>query len=82
MTATLTSATPCTFTMPTPAAGQSFTLALKQPASGTVTTATFTGVVWPAGGAPVITPTLGLWDLISFVCLDGSTWNGSYVQGY
>jgi hypothetical protein len=80
--ATLTSGTPCTFTMPTATAGLSFLLAVRQPASGTATTAAFTGVKWPAAGAPVITPTVGRADLLTFVCYDGTNWYGSYVQGY
>ncbi len=81
LTATLTSATPCTFTMPTATAGKSFTLLLKQPASGTVTTATFTGVKWNSGGAPTITATLGRLDILAFVA-DGTNWYGTASQGY
>jgi hypothetical protein len=79
---TLTSATACTFTMPTAAAGLSFVLAVRQPASGTATTATFTGVKWPAAGAPTITATLGKADVLTFFCYDGTNWYGSYSQGY
>lgn len=82
VTATLTSATPCTFTMPTAVQGMSFTLVLRQPSSGTPTTATFTGVKWPASGAPVITATVGKADAITFFCPDGSNWYGTFVQGY
>lgn len=82
MTCTLTSGTPCTFTMPTAASGLSFILVVEQPASGTATTATFTGVKWPSAGAPVITGTLGKADALTFFCPDGSNWWGSYVQGY
>lgn len=81
LTATLTSATPCTFTMPAAVAGKSFMLLLKQPASGTATTATFTGVKWGSGGAPTITATVGKMDILSFVS-DGTNWYGSAVQGY
>jgi hypothetical protein len=80
-TATLTSATACTFTMPTATAGKSFILLLKQPASGTATTATFTGVKYSASGAPTITATVGKMDILTFVA-DGTNWYGSYVQGY
>ena len=79
--ATLTSATACTFTMPTATAGKSFLLFLRQPAAGTPTTATFTGVKWNGAGAPVITATLGRADILSFIA-DGTSWYGSYVQGY
>jgi hypothetical protein len=81
LTATLTSATACTFTMPTATAGKSFTLLLKQPASGTATTATFTGVKWNSGGAPTITATLGRLDILAFVA-DGTNWYGTASQGY
>lgn len=81
LTATLTSATACTFTMPTATAGKSFTLLLKQPAAGTPTTATFTGVKWGAAGTPVITATLGKLDIIAFVA-DGTNWYGTASQGY
>ena len=81
LTATLTSATACTFTMPTATAGKSFTLLLKQPAAGTPTTATFTGVKWGTAGAPTITATLGRLDILAFVA-DGTNWYGTIVQGY
>lgn len=81
LTATLTSATACTFTMPTATAGKSFTLLLKQPASGTATTATFTGVKWGTVGAPTITATLGKLDILAFIS-DGTNWYGTASQGY
>lgn len=81
LTATLTSATPCTFTMPTPTAGLSFILMLKQPASGTPTTAAFTSVKWNVSGAPTITATVGKMDLLTFVA-DGTNWYGAASQGY
>ena len=81
LTATLTSATACTFTMPTATAGKSFILLLKQPASGTATTATFTGVKFNSSGAPTITATVGKMDILTFVS-DGTNWYGSYSQGY
>jgi len=81
LTATLTSATACTFTMPTATAGKSFTLLLKQPAAGSATTATFTGVKWNSGGAPTITATLGKLDILAFVA-DGTNWYGTASQGY
>jgi hypothetical protein len=67
--------------MPTATAGKSFTLLLKQPASGTATTATFTGVKWGTAGAPTITATLGRLDIIAFVA-DGTNWYGTASQGY
>ena len=81
LTATLTSATACTFTMPTATAGKSFVLLLKQPASGSATTATFTGVKWNSSGAPTITATVGKLDILAFVS-DGTSWYGTATQGY
>jgi len=81
LTATLTSATACTFTMPTATAGKSFVLLLKQPASGSATTATFTSVKWNSGGAPTITATVGKLDILAFVS-DGTNWYGTATQGY
>jgi hypothetical protein len=81
ISATLTSATPCTFTMPSVGVGKSFALYLRQPASGTPTTATFTGVRWPGGTAPTITATLGRMDVLSFIS-DGTYWYGSFIQNF
>jgi len=81
ITATLTSGTPCTFTMPPVEAGKSFALYLKQPAAGTATTATFTGVKWSGGTAPTITATLGRLDIILFTS-DGTNWYGSFIQNF
>jgi hypothetical protein len=67
--------------MPTATAGKSFILILTQPASGTATTATFTGVKWPAGTAPTITATLGAVDILSFVA-NGSVWYGTASQAF
>ena len=80
-TATLASATACTFTMPTATAGKSFVVLLRQPATGSTTTATFTGVKWSGGTAPTITATLGRLDVISFFA-DGTNWYGSFVQNF
>jgi hypothetical protein len=80
-TATLTSGTAATFTMPTATAGKSFVFLVKQPASGSTTTATFTGVKWSGGTAPTITATLGRLDVISFFA-DGTNWYGSFIQNF
>jgi hypothetical protein len=80
-TATLTASTACTFTMPTATAGKSFILLLKQAAATGDGEATFTGVKFPASGAPTITATAGKMDILTFVA-DGTNWYGSYVQGY
>ncbi len=80
-TATLTSLTACTFTMPTATAGKSFVLLLKQAASTGGGTATFTGVKWGTSGAPTITSTAGKMDILTFIA-DGTNWYGSIAQGY
>jgi hypothetical protein len=80
-TATLTSGTAATFTMPTATAGKSFVFFVKQPASGSTTTATFTGVKWSGGTGPTITATLGRLDVISFFA-DGTNWYGSFIQNF
>lgn len=80
-TATLTASTACTFTMPTAAAGKSFTVFLKQAASTGNGTATFTGVKWNLAGAPTITATAGKMDILFFTS-DGTNWYGSYSQGF
>jgi hypothetical protein len=79
-TATLTASTPCTFTMPTATSGKSFILQITQAATG-MTTATFTGVKFPSGTAPVITATASAVDILTFVAI-GSTWYGSYAQAF
>jgi hypothetical protein len=67
--------------MPTATAGKSFILIVRQPASGTATTVTFTSVKWPASTAPTITATLSRADIISFFS-DGTNWYGSAVQNF
>lgn len=81
LTATLTAGTATTFTMPAAAAGKAFTLYLKQPASGAIGSATFTGVKWQNGGAPTITELNGRLDILPFVS-DGVNWYGSFVQNF
>ena len=78
---TLTSATALTVTMPTATAGKSFILIVRQPASGTATTVTFTGVKWPGGTAPTITATVAKADILAFFA-DGTNWYGSFVQNF
>jgi hypothetical protein len=81
ITATLTSGTATTFTMPAVAAGKAFTLYLKQPASGAVGSAVFTNVKWPNGGAPVVTELNGVLDIFPFIS-DGVNWYGSSLQNF
>lgn len=81
LTATLTGGTATTFTMPAVAAGKAFTLYLKQPASGAVGSAVFTGVKWPNGGVPVVTELNGVLDIFPFIS-DGVNWYGSSLQNF
>ena len=71
----------CTFTMPTATSGTSFIVRLIQDGTGS-RTATFTGVNWPGGTAPVITTTAttGV-DVLSFVCV-ASVWYGTFAQAF
>jgi hypothetical protein len=58
----------CTLTFPTAAAGRSFTLVLKQDATGS-RTVTWPGTVqWPAGAAPTLTTTANKRDVLTFLC--------------
>lgn len=81
LTATLTAGTQTTFTMPAVSAGKAFTLYLKQPASGAIGSAVFTGVKWQNGGAPIITELNGRLDILPFVS-DGVNWYGSFAQNF
>ena len=81
LTATLTAGTQTTFTMPAAAAGKAFTLYLKQPASGAVGSAVFTGVKWQNGAIPVVTQLNGKLDIFPFLS-DGVNWYGSFAQNF
>lgn len=70
----------CTFTFPTAAAGKSFTVWLRQDGTGT-RTVTWPGTVrWSAGLSPTLTTTINKTDVISFVCANGTNWDG-FVGG-
>ena len=69
----------CTFSMPTVAAGKSFTMFLNT-GSGNYT-ASFSGVLWSDSSPPTITTTTSKTDILSFIS-DGSYWYGSYSQNY
>lgn len=69
----------CVFTFPTATAGKSFTLLLKQDATGsrTVTWPSVTNAVkWPSSTAPTITSTASKGDKYIFTA-DGTYWWGS-----
>lgn len=80
ITATLTTGVATVFTMPAPVAGKSFLLMLNQAAAGGGS-ATFTGVKWAGGTAPVITAAGGKSDLISFVS-SATGWYGTFIQNF
>lgn len=86
VTATLTNASACVFTLPSPVQGLSFLLYVKQPATTGSGTYSFTSpsgrVIWPSAGTPSMTQGANASDLLSFACLDGTNWFGSYSQGY
>lgn len=66
----------CTFTFPTAVSGQSFTLLLKQDATGSRTATWPAAVKWPGGTAPTITSTASKLDKYVFTS-DGTNWYGS-----
>lgn len=65
----------CTFTLPTPVAGKSFTLVLLQGGTGSYT-ATLTGVLWAGGTAPTLSTAVGAVDVLTCACTDGVSWMG------
>ena len=72
----------CTFTFPTATAGKSFTLLLKQDATGSRTVTWPAAVKWPSSTAPTITSTASKADKYVFTA-DGTYWWGSVAgQNY
>jgi hypothetical protein len=65
----------CTITMPSAVSGKSFTLLLKQDATGS-RTVTWSTVSWPSATAPTITSTASKIDKYVFIS-DGTSWFGS-----
>jgi hypothetical protein len=65
----------CTITMPTAVSGKSFTLLLKQDATGS-RTVTWSTVSWPSATAPTITSTASKMDKYVFIS-DGTYWYGA-----
>lgn len=66
----------CVFTFPTPTAGKSFMLLLKQDGTGSRTVTWPSSVKWPGGTAPTITATASKGDKFVFTA-DGTYWWGS-----
>lgn len=71
---TLNSAT-CALTFPTASTGKSFTLFLRQDATGGRAVTWPAGLKWPAGAAPTLTTTAGAVDVFSFLSV-ASVWYG------
>lgn len=65
----------CTFTLPTAAAGKSFTVVTVQDATGS-RIPTFTGAKWAGGTMPTASTAANAIDVWTFLCADGSTWLG------
>lgn len=82
-TCTLTNGDTCIFSVPTPTAGQSFVILVKQPATTGTGLATFPSgtVKWPAPSTPVMTGGAGKADLYTFFS-DGTDWYANAAQGY
>ena len=64
----------CTFTMPAPGPGKSFTHWRRQDATGG-RLSTYTGVLWTGGVTPTFSPDPGAVDIVAFLS-DGSSWYG------
>jgi hypothetical protein len=72
----------CVFTFPTPTAGKSFVLVLKQDATGSRTVQFPATTIWPDGTTPTITATANKRDKLVFSA-DGTVWMGSVAgQNY
>jgi hypothetical protein len=67
----------CTYTFPTPVAGQSFILVQRQDGTGSRTVTWPATVDWPGATAPTLTSTANRADKFIFTAIDGSNWLGS-----
>jgi hypothetical protein len=75
---TLTAAS-CALTFPAAAAGRSFSLVLKQDATGS-RAVTWPSIKWASGDVePTLTATAGKEDWFTFACVDGANWDGFVV---
>lgn len=70
----------CTLTFPTPVAGQSFLVILKQDTQGSRTVVWPNTVMWASGSAPTLTTTANAIDVFAFLCVDGTHWFG-FISG-
>ena len=71
----------CTFSLPTPTAGKSLILFIRQPATINASTAVISNVRWAGGVAPTFTSTIGRQDIVSLFS-DGVFWYGSVTLNY
>lgn len=67
----------CTYTFPTPVAGQSFMLIQRQDGTGSRSVTWPATVDWPGATAPTLTATANRADKFVFTAIDGSNWLGS-----
>jgi hypothetical protein len=67
----------CTFTFPTAAPGKSFTIVLRQDATGGRAVTWPAAVKWPSAAVPTLTTTAGAVDLLTFVSTAAGVWLGS-----
>ena len=83
---TLTSATAASMAFTNAQDGQVITIAIHQPASGTPTTVSWsgiTGILWAGGTAPTQTATLSKTDVYTFYYnATAAKYYGSYVQNF
>lgn len=70
----------CAITLPSPVAGQSFTLLLYQDSNGNHTVSWVGNVLWSGGIAPTLTAAASSLDVFCFLCVDGTNWIG-FVSG-
>lgn len=69
----------CTYTMPTAAAGKSFSYEQTQDSTGS-RIPTFTGVRWTGGTMPAASTAANAIDIYAFACFDGTHWDGVQVS--
>jgi len=67
----------CSVTLPSAVAGQSFTLVVKQNASGNHVITWIGSVKWPSAVTPVLTTSANAIDVFGFFSIDGTSWIGS-----
>lgn len=69
----------CTLTFPAAAAGKSITVQLTQDSTGARAVTWPASVKWSQAIAPILSTAAGKVDLLSFLCINGTTWIGSLV---